>query len=343
MIDLRSDTVTKPTPAMLDAMMAAEVGDDVYGEDVSVNLLEEEVAALMGKEAALFVPSGTMANQIAIALHTRPGEAIIAEENTHCFLYEAGAAAALSGVQFDLIPAEKNLSDDAIDAAFKPEWTHYASTSLLVAENTHTRLAGRALTAETMDRIAAKAHTLGIKAHCDGARIWNAAVATGVTEKRLVAGYDTVAVCFSKGLGAPVGSALLGPKSMLERARKLRKRWGGAMRQSGYLAAAARFALRNHRARLEVDHGHAAMLTAALSDLRMRGLNVEMATPAIPSNMVFFRSGPDGDKWVRALASQGVLISSMGQGWMRAVTHLQVDAFNMTRAVEAIATTLRKA
>ena len=212
MIDLRSDTVTTPTPEMLRAMTAAEVGDDVYGEDPSLNRLEEEVAALLGKEAAVFTPSGSMANQIAILLHTRPGDSVLCEEGSHTFAYEAGAGAALSGVQFDLIPFSEKLSDNAIKDRFRPDGLHESTSTLMLVENTHNRGRGRALPRQETQRIVDTAHGLGLKAHCDGARLWNAAVATGHSERELAAGFDTVSVCFSKGLGAPVGSALAGSR-----------------------------------------------------------------------------------------------------------------------------------
>ena len=212
MIDLRSDTVTTPTPAMLRAMTAAEVGDDVYGEDPSINRLEEEVAGLLGKEAAVFTPSGSMANQIAILLHTRPGDSVLCEEGSHTFAYEAGAGAALSGVQFDVLPFSEKLSDEAIQGRFRADGLHESPSTLILVENTHNRGRGRALPAQETQRIVAAARGLGLKAHCDGARLWNAAVATGDAERELAAGFDTVSVCFSKGLGAPVGSALAGSR-----------------------------------------------------------------------------------------------------------------------------------
>ena len=212
MIDLRSDTVTTPTPEMLRAMTAAEVGDDVYGEDPSLNRLEEEVAALLGKEAAVFTPSGSMANQIAILLHTRPGDSVLCEEGSHTFAYEAGAGAALSGVQFDLIPFSDKLSDEAITGRYRGDGLHESPSTLILVENTHNRGRGRALPRRETERIVDTAHGLGLKAHCDGARLWNAAAATGHSERDLAAGFDTVSVCFSKGLGAPVGSALAGSR-----------------------------------------------------------------------------------------------------------------------------------
>lgn len=336
-IDLRSDTVTKPTPEMLDAMMGAEVGDDIYGEDPSVAALEAKVAELLGKEEALFVPSGTMANQIAISLHTNHGDSIIAEDESHCFLYEAGAAAALSGVQFQFVPWSAGFSNAAIDAAYKPEWMHYSTSKLLVVENSHNRAAGRVFDKSEMDRITAKAHDLGLKAHCDGARIWNAAAATKASEKDLVAGLDSVACCFSKGLGAPVGSALVGSAEFIERGRKVRKRWGGAMRQSGFLAKAALFALENHRERLIEDHDNIASLAAALEELKTKGMNIEVKYPKPATNLLYFRMGTaNGDAQAEWLSDKGVRMHHLGEGWIRAVSHMQVSKDQMGQAVETV-------
>jgi threonine aldolase len=342
-IDLRSDTVTKPTPEMLDVMMGAEVGDDIYGEDPSVTALEEYVAKLLGKEAAMFVPSGTMANQIAISLHTNHGDSIIAEDESHCFLYEAGGAAALSGVQFQFIPWSEGFSDEAIELAYKPEWMHYATSKLLIVENTHNRAAGRVFDKTEMDRITAKAHMLGLKAHCDGARIWNAAVATKTSEKDLAAGLDSIACCFSKGLGAPVGSALAGDADFIERGRKVRKRFGGAMRQSGFLAKAALFALENYRDRLAEDHNNLSMLAEALNGLQKTGLEVEVMFPKPSTNLLYFRLGnTKGDEQAKWLEDNGVRMHHLGDGWIRAVSHMQVSTSQMEQAVETVGSMLKK-
>jgi threonine aldolase len=335
LIDLRSDTVTKPTPAMLSAMLDAAVGDDVYGEDPSVNKLEETVAALLGKESALFTPSGTMANQIAINMHTRPGESIIAEEDSHVFLYEAGAAAALSGVQFDLIPFADGFSDTAIEAKVKPEWMHYATTKLVVVENTHNRGSGKVLAASDLDRIARCGRRHGLALHCDGARLWNAARALGCHERELARSFDTVSVCFSKGLGAPVGSALVGPKPLIETARKVRKRWGGAMRQAGYLAAGALHALQHHRERLVYDHDRLKMLHDGIKNLEADGLTISTSLPNISTNIIYFKV-PDGDKTSAALKSHGVLINHLGHGRLRAVTHLHISDQDIAHVIGAL-------
>lgn len=333
MIDLRSDTVTKPTAPMREAMFNAEVGDDVYSEDPTVNDLEERVAALLDKEAALFVPSGTMANQLAIHLHCRPGESVICEQDSHVFLYEAGAAAANSGVQFDLVPWQHAFSNEAIDAAFKEDSLHSATSRLLVVENTHNRQAGRVLAIEDLRRITEHARSLKLSTHCDGARLWNAAVALEEKEKDLAAGFDTVAVCFSKGLGAPVGSALCGPRDFITKARKIRKRWGGGMRQVGYLAAAARYALDHHRARLKEDHDHAALFARIVR----RNPHFEVRYPELGTNMVYVRhKQKTAASLAKSLREKGVLMNPLGGEWLRAVTHLDVNEAAVQSAAQIL-------
>jgi len=339
-IDLRSDTLTKPTAGMLKAMFAAEVGDDVFAEDPTVRRLEQVTAELLGMEQALFVPSGTMANQIAIALHTRPGDAVITEAGAHCVVFEAGASAALSGVQFELIPRSDLLSDQAIDAAFRGDALHTPETTLLVVENTHNVGGGRTLDVQNMNRIAAKGRELKLALHCDGARLWHAAAALGARECDLVAGFTTVAVCFSKGLGAPAGSALCGSAALMHRARKLRKMLGGGMRQVGYLAAAGLYALEHHRHRLQDDHRQALVLATGLRQLQAQGAAIEVNYPAHGSNMVYLRFGQgQTTDHVRALAQRGVRMIDMGGGWIRAVFHLDVaddGAAGALRAVEGL-------
>ena len=332
MIDLRSDTVTTPTPEMLRAMTAAEVGDDVYGEDPSINRLEEEVAGLLGKEAAVFTPSGSMANQIAIRLHTRPGDSVLCEEGSHTFAYEAGAGAALSGVQFDLIPFSERLSDEAVRSRFRADGLHESPSTLILVENTHNRGRGRALARQETQRIVATARALGLRIHCDGARLWNAAAATGDSERDLAEGFDTVAVCFSKGLGAPVGSALAGSREDVARARKVRKRLGGGMRQAGFLAAAALHGVRQHRRRLSEDHRRAAALAQGLAELFHDGRPLEVDIPEPPTNMVYWRVD-NGQDVIERLRQKGVLMNHVGNGWIRAVTHLQISDSDIHDAV----------
>lgn len=339
-IDLRSDTVTKPTPAMRQAILVAEVGDDVYGEDPTLNLLEREAAQVLGKEAAVFTPSGSMANQIAILLHTRPGDSVLCEEGSHTFAYEAGAGAALAGVQFDTIPFHQNLSSASIESYHRGDGLHESPSTLMLVENTHNRGRGRALPKHEIERIVTVAGRLGLKTHCDGARIWNASVATGATESELVQGFDTVAVCFSKGLGAPVGSALAGTRTDMERARKLRKRLGGGMRQAGFLAAAALYGLHHHRQRLAEDHANAARLAAGLAELFHDGkpLDIDLPTPA--TNMVYWRADAAATL-VKGMAQHGVLMNYVGGGWVRAVTHLDVSPQDIQTALKRIAEAIR--
>jgi threonine aldolase len=319
---------------MLKHMFAAKVGDDVLGDDPSVIALEEKVADLLGFPAALFVPSGTMANQIALRLHTRPGDSVICEENSHCYLYEGGAAAALSGIQLDQIPFQANFSDASIERTFRgPGNVHLSPSTLLVVENTHNRGAGRPLQTAALTRIIAKSRSLGLKVHCDGARIWNAAVATETSEKELLRGFDTAAVCFSKGLGAPIGSALLGSKEHILGARIVRKRFGGGMRQAGYLAAAASYALDHHRARLVDDHRLAKKLAEELSQIP----GVTILHPDQMTNMIYLQVPQQTpDQFVGSLAKKGVLLSNMGDGWLRAVTHLDVSADAIGRCATAV-------
>jgi threonine aldolase len=338
-VDLRSDTLTRPSDEMRRAMFAAEVGDDVYGEDPTVQALEQEVAALLGKQAAMFTPSGTMANQIAIMLHTRHGESIICEESSHVVVHETGGAAALAGAQFELMPTDARLSNATIEAHFRPEELHAAPTVLLIVENTHNRAAGRVLRANEIARITSKARTLGLRLHCDGARLWNAAVAAAETERELVAGFDTVSVCFSKGLGAPIGSALVGDAEAIRRARTLRKRLGGGMRQAGVLAAAALCGLRR-RARLVDDHRRAAALALGLRALRPSGREIEVDIADPPTNMVYWRlPGSDanaGEALASALAERGTRMLHVGGGWLRAVTHLDITDAGIERALADI-------
>jgi threonine aldolase len=335
MIDLRSDTVTRPNPAMRAAMAEAEVGDDVYGEDPTVNKLERMVAELTGKEAAIYVPSGTMGNQIALNLHCQHGDSVLAEDESHCFLYEAGAAAALSGIQFELIPLEAHWDLQHAEARLRGDWMHYATTRLVVIENTHNRCAGRVLSAEKISEIATWARHHGLAMHCDGARIWNAAVALGTTEKELLRDFDSASVCLSKGLGAPVGSALVGSQSFIDRARKIRKRWGGGMRQSGILAAAAIYALKNQYSDIRHDHQKAQFFHDAL--LTQSGTErIEVRFPQPNTNMVYLRSRTlSGETIVQKLKSQGILVNGLGQNWVRVVTHRDVSMSDMEVAVSA--------
>ena len=285
-IDLRSDTITKPTPAMREAMAAAEVGDDVFGEDPTVRKLETETAALLGKEEALFTVSGTMANQLAIRSHTEPGDEILVEANAHLYYYEGGGPAALSGVSCRCLQGERGVFNGTeVESALRPSDPHFPRTRLVCIENTHNRGGGKIWPLGQIEDVADVARRHGLQLHLDGARLWNAAVATGIAERQWAAPFDTVSVCFSKGLGAPVGSALAGSKALLARARRFRKMFGGGMRQAGIIAAGALFALQNHRARLAEDHANAKALAEGIS--RCKGF--EIAPGEVETNMVRFR------------------------------------------------------
>lgn len=335
-IDLRSDTVTRPTPAMRDAMARAELGDDVFGEDPTVNALEAEAAARVGKEAAVFVPSGTMANQIAIRLHTRHGDVVLAGQWAHVLRYEAGAASALAGVQIATLASGGLFDADDVRAAIVPATNvHWAPTTLLAAENTHNTSGGRVFPLAQLEAATAAARDAGLATHLDGARLFNAEVATGVPAARWATSFDTVAFCFSKGLGAPVGSVLCGTRDATLRARRLRKQLGGGMRQAGVIAAAARFALEHHVARLADDHANAQRLAEGLAKL---GLPVD---PWPETNMVMFRVA-DTMAFLRGANARGVLVLPVDPGRFRAVTHVDVSSADVDDAIARIADLLRE-
>jgi threonine aldolase len=328
-VDLRSDTVTRPTPAMRRAMAEAEVGDDVLGDDPTVRALEQQGAELLGKEAALFVPSGTMANQLAILLHCRGGDAALMEQSAHPFNYEAGGAALIAGVMIRTLPGERGwLDPEAVERAFPPVDPHFAPITLVSAEDTSNRGGGSVYPLERLDALAALAHARGAATHLDGARLMNAAVASGLPAARRAQGWDTVSLCLSKGLGAPVGSLLCGPRALLEeRGRRMRKALGGGMRQSGILAAAGLHALEHHVERLALDHHRARRLAAGLQALGF-------PTPTPETNMVYTTVG-DGAEAVRALGKAGVLCLAVGPKQLRLVTHLDVEDEGVERALRA--------
>ncbi len=338
-IDLRSDTVTKPTPPMRDAMARAEVGDDVFGDDPTVKELEAETASLLGKEAALFTASGTMANQLALRSQTEPGDEILVEANAHIYYYEGGAPAALSGVMCRCLEGKRGIFTGAeVEAALRPVDVHFPRTRLVCLENTHNRGGGKIWSLAQTREVAAAARKHGLQLHLDGARLWNASVATGTPEREYAAPFDTVGVCFSKGLGAPIGSALVGSKSVVERARRFRKMFGGGMRQVGIIAAGALFALRHHRARLAEDHSNAKLLASGLA--RLNGL--KLAPAEVESNMVRFcvRAMP-ARELVEQLKARGVLVLPVGRDTIRAVTNLMVSAEDIQAAVNGIAALLK--
>jgi threonine aldolase len=336
MIDLRSDTVTKPTAGMLAAMSAAAVGDDVFGEDPTVNELERHTAALFGKEAGLFVPTGTMANQIAVRVHCRPQDEILLETNSHICLWEAGGPAALSGVTCRTIDGTNGLLTVAdLDGKVRPDDMHSVRTRLVALENTHNRGGGTCYALDTVQAVATWARAHGLATHLDGARVWNAIVKTGTSAAEWGAAFDTVAVCFSKGLGTPVGSMLLGPRDLIAHGRRVRKLFGGAMRQVGYLAAACRYALDNHIDRLADDHDNAQLVAEAVRDVPGFALNPQQ----VETNLVWWEADArhgTAKQVAERLKAEGVLVAPLGARTIRAVTHLDVSREECAKAAEAI-------
>jgi threonine aldolase len=331
--DLRSDTVTKPSAAMRRAMAEAEVGDDVYGEDPSVRRLEERTADLLGKERALFVPSGTMANQIALLLHTRPGDEVIVGERAHCVWYESGAGAAWSGVQFAIAGSGGLFTPEELRAAIKPSSPYLPNTRLVVLENTHNRAGGRIVRLDETRRIAAVAREHALALHLDGARLWNASVETAIPLRDYAEPFDTVSVCFSKGLGAPVGSALAGSAESISRAHRYRKMLGGGMRQSGILASAALYALDHHVSRLAEDHTAARTIANRVAE--SRGAHIDLSS--VETNIVNITlSNKPASAVVDNARARGVLVNAIAHDQLRAVTHLDVSA-NAEVAARALA------
>ncbi|HEY8751300.1 MAG TPA: low-specificity L-threonine aldolase [Tepidisphaeraceae bacterium] len=324
MIDLRSDTVTRPTPAMRKAMAEAEVGDDVFGEDPTVIALEQETAELLGKEAALFVPSGTMGNELAVRLHASSGDEILLEAGAHIFNHEAGGAAALSGVTCRLIHGHRGIFTAAhVLAQLRPEDVHFSPVKVVCVENTNNAGSGSVWPIGTLSELSNAARSRGIAMHMDGARLWNAAVASGISEKQFASHCDSLSVCFSKGLGAPVGSALVGPRAFIERGRRFRKMWGGGMRQAGILAAGALYALRNHRHRMSEDHANAKKLAEGLASIK----GVELQGEPLQTNIVRFRiKDKEAGPIVAKLKERGVLVFGTGPDSIRAVTHLEITS-----------------
>jgi len=333
-IDLRSDTVTRPSAAMRAAMAAAEVGDDVYGEDPTVNALQTVAARRVGKEAALFVPSGTMANQAAIRALTRHGDLVLASEGAHILRYESGAAAALSGVQVATIGRAGLFDADDVRAAITPADHHNPPTTLLAVENTQNASGGRVFPLSTLTEVAHVAREHGLRLHLDGARVFNAEVATGVAAATWAAPFDTVAFCLSKGLGAPIGSLVCGTAETVDRLHRIRKMLGGGMRQAGIVAAAGLYALEHNVPRLAQDHAHAQRLACGLQEL---GLVVD---PFPETNIVVF-AAPGRARLGSALRASGVLVNQLAAGRFRAVTHLDVatddieDALGRVRLIVA--------
>ncbi len=336
-VDLRSDTVTRPTPAMRRAIAEAVVGDDVFGDDPTVQELERRVAVLAGMEAALYVPSGAMGNQLAIRCHTGRGDEVLVEAQSHIFLNEQGGIGALSGCLAHALASERGTLDPAAVAAAvrDPADDHVARVSLLCLENTHNRHGGAILPLERLQALANVAHAHGLKVHLDGARLWNASVATGVPVREWAGRVDSLMMCFSKGLGCPIGSILVGRADFIRRARRVRKLWGGGMRQVGILAAACLHAIDHHVRRLADDHRRAQRLAAGLR--RAPGVHlpepetnivmIELAHPAL-----------DRDVLLHALHARGVWMGPSGPRRIRALTHLDVDDAGIERAVAVFQT-----
>jgi threonine aldolase len=336
-IDLRSDTVTRPTPAMREAMARAEVGDDVYGEDPTVRALETRLAERLGKQAALFVPSGTMANQIAIRIHTEPGDDVLCGEGAHTYLFESGGGAAISGCMFSVLGQGGLFTAADVAAAIKPSDDHYARTRLVCLENTHNRAGGRIFPQAEVMAIGQLAKERGLAVHLDGARLFNAHVATGLPLAELARPVDTVSVCLSKGLGTPLGSVLAGPRDLMVKAHRVRKMLGGGMRQVGIVAAAGLHALEHHVDRLADDHKSAQRLGERLA--QCRGVRIDLAK--VETNIVIFEldeaaSGLTAPAFVAECKKLGVLINPIAPGRLRAVTHLDVSVADMDEAGDRV-------
>ena len=336
LIDLRSDTITKPTAAMREAMATAAVGDDQYGEDPTSNALQARVAALLGKEAALWLPSGTMANQVALRVLTRPGDDVVVSRESHAVWHETGAGAANAGVQFTEIGSRGTFTAADLIAACKPRGhVIYPPTTLVEIENTHNRAGGAIFPQDEVGRICAAARERGLASFLDGARLWNAAVASGRKPAELAAPFDLVAVALSKGLGAPGGSLLAGSRELIERAVRYRRMSGGAMRQVGIFAASGLYALEHHMDRLAEDHANARLIAERLAESRR--IAIDLATAQ--TNILVFsvaEGAPDAATVVARAKQRGLLIFAFGPRTLRAVTHLDVTREQCRRAAEIL-------
>lgn len=334
-IDLRSDTVTKPTKGMLQAMLNANVGDDVYKEDPTVNELEKRVATMFGADAALFFPTGSMANQAAIKLHTQPGEQLICHEWAHVYNYEGGGASFNSGVSCKLIPGEGGIINaSAVEKAINPpDFYHSPLTTLVCVENTTNKGGGRCYDFENLKDIKKVVDTHGLKYHLDGARLWNAIVESNEDPKQYGKLFDTISLCFSKGLGTPLGTVLIGTNEAMKNAIRIRKILGGGMRQIGYIAAAGLYALDHHLERLKEDHQRAKEIAEILSNLDY----VKKVEPTQTNIVIFYlKDSLSENQFIEDLHKMNVIISSMGQGKLRIVTHLDYTDEMHTRFLEIL-------
>lgn len=336
LVDLRSDTVTKPSPAMRQAMADALVGDDVFGEDPTVNKLQEMAADLLGHEASLFVPSGTMANSLAIKILTRPGDEIIMESGSHPINYESGAPAVISSVQCRLLNGNRGLLEvNQIKSVIRPKDIHIAPARLISLENTHNQGGGTVYPLETIAAIGDLAKSRGLYMHLDGARLFNATVASGVDIKQYARHFDTVSFCLSKGLGAPIGSLLCTGRELIAEALRWRKLLGGGMRQVGIIAAAGIYALENNVQRLSQDHQNAKMLAQGLNECA----GLEIDTDTVQTNIVIFKMSENygsAESFVGAMQAEGVLMLALGSDMIRAVTHLDVDRQGIEYVIEMV-------
>ena len=343
MIDLRSDTVTKPTPAMREAMAMAEVGDDVFGEDPTVNRLQENVAALLGKEAGLFMVSGSMSNQVAVKTHTQPGDEVILDREAHICVYECGTPAAFSGVMLNTIAGKNGFfTAEETEQAVRPVNVHHPRTRLVSMENTHNRAGGTVCPLGLIEEVHAVAERHGLAMHLDGARLWNASAAAGIPLKTYASHFDSISVCFSKGLGAPVGSMLAGSREFISRAHRFRKMFGGGMRQAGVLAAAAQYAVDHHVARLADDHRNARRFSESIA--RLPGIRVDLDT--VQTNIVLIRLADvkfTAMEAVQKLKGRNVLVIATGPDRLRVVFHLDVSEDQAETAAEVFKSVFQRA
>ncbi len=335
MIDLRSDTVTKPSEQMRKAMYQAEVGDDVYKEDPTINKLEEFTAELLGKEAALFVPSGVMGNQICLNVHTHPSDEVICETDTHIFQYESGSPAALSGIQLYPVKGKNGIIlPEQVEPLIRPESAYYMPrTKVVEVENTHNRAGGTIYPIENIKALKKLTTKYNLKFHLDGARLWNASVATGIKVSEYASYFHSVSVCLSKGLGAPVGSVIAGSKEFITEAFRVRKGWGGGMRQAGILAAAGLYALQNNFSRLADDHSNAKILANVIADMNSLEINLDN----VQTNIIIFKpKNISVDDALIKCREKGLLLSVGQVGTLRAVTHLDVNSKDINKAADIL-------